>query len=64
MPTLRIEDHIRDLAPHVGDAFHTRDLCARMEAMTPVKLFPALQRLKDQGKIRFTGRRCWFERLS
>lgn len=56
-------EHVQALAPKVGDTFHTRDLCARMDAMSPTDLFPLLQELKELRVVRFTGKTCVFERV-
>lgn len=59
-----IEHEVKKLAPEPGAKFHSRDLMHRIDGMTFERLFRGLRALAAEGKVRFTGTRCIFERLA
>ncbi len=51
------------LAPSIGDTFNSRDLMHKIDALDYRRLYSALHKLSDEGKVRFTGTTCIFKRL-
>ena len=51
------------LAPKIGDLFNSRDLMHKVDDLDYRRLFSALRKLADEGKVRFTGTTCIFKRL-
>ena len=59
-----VEYEVKKLAPTPGAKFNSRDLMHRIDGMTFERLFRGLRVLAAEGKVRFTGQHCIFERLA